>query len=238
MHDTDRTLAEYGGGNVFEADAYEYTGELEHEPQEFEGEFEQDGEVFGEAGVFNEADEMELASELLEITNEAELDQFLGKLIRKAAGAVKSLSRSPLGKQLGGVLKGVAKKALPIAGSAVGGFFGGPAGSAIGGRLASQASSLFGLELESLSQEDREFETARGFVRFAGDTVRRAANARGVPPSVAARNAVVHAARRHAPGLLRGGRNVTVVNGNGNGYPQQTGRWVRVAPNKVLLYGI
>ena len=237
MHDTDRTLAEYGGGNVFEADAYEYTGELEHDSQEFEGELEQ-GEVYGEAGVFNEADEMELASELLEITNEAELDQFLGKLIRKAAGAVKSIARSPLGKQLGGVLKGVAKKALPIAGSAVGGFFGGPVGSALGGRLASQAGSLFGLELESLSQEDQEFETARGFVRFAGDTVRRAANSRGVPPTVATRNAVVHAARRHAPGLLRGGRNVTVLNGNGNGSAQQTGRWVRVAPNKVLLYGI
>jgi uncharacterized protein (DUF697 family) len=235
MHDTDRTLAEYGGGNVFEADSFEYTGELEHDGQEFEAEFEHDGQIAGEAGVFSEADEMELASELLEITSEAELDQFLGKLIRRAAGAVRSIARSPLGRQLGGVLKGVARKALPIAGSALGGFFGGPAGAAIGGRLASGAGSLFGLELESMSQEDREFETARGFVRFAGDTVRRAASARGMPPAVAARHAVVHAARRHAPGLLRSG-GVTVVNGNGQA--RQSGRWVRVAPNRVLLYGI
>ncbi|MEJ5199355.1 MAG: hypothetical protein WHX53_10565, partial [Anaerolineae bacterium] len=37
---------------------------------------------------FSEVEEMELAAQLLEVTDEAELDQFIGKLFRKAAGAV------------------------------------------------------------------------------------------------------------------------------------------------------
>ena len=38
----------------------------------------------GETGaIFSEAEEMELASQLMEVSNEQELDQFLGDLIRK-----------------------------------------------------------------------------------------------------------------------------------------------------------
>jgi hypothetical protein len=36
---------------------------------------------------FTEAEEMELAIELLEVTNEAELEQFLGNLLEKHRGA-------------------------------------------------------------------------------------------------------------------------------------------------------
>ena len=65
----------------------------------------------------------------------------------------------------------------------------------------------FGLELEGLSNEDREFEIARRYVDFAGDAVRNLASEhRFLHPEEAADAAVVDAAKAHAPGLLsRGG---------------------------------
>src|SRR5438067_1817987 len=102
---------------TFETEALEY-GESEFsEAGEFETEQFLDsilGGVLGEVSVspLTEAQELELASELLEISSEAELEQFLGGLIKKVGGFMKS----PIGQALGGVLKNVAKKALPVVG--------------------------------------------------------------------------------------------------------------------------
>jgi len=93
------------------------------------GPFEAESFEFGEAetpwqgqseGVFSETEQMELASEMLGITSEAELDRFLGDLIKRAGQAVGSFVRSPTGQALGGILKGAAKQALPTIGSAIG----------------------------------------------------------------------------------------------------------------------
>ena len=111
MHDIDRTQLEYAGENP-----------------SFEEEFEFEGE-YAEGGVLTEADEYELATELLGVSSEEELDQFLGGLIKRVAGAAGKFIRSPVGKAIGGALKGVAKKALPLAGSALGGAIGGPLGA-------------------------------------------------------------------------------------------------------------
>jgi len=187
--------------NAFEL-GQEYGHELGHE---FSGEY--SGEISGETQgeVFHETQEMELASELLNVSNEQELEQFLGKLIKRAAGAVGRFAKSSAGRAIGGVLKSVAKKALTFAGRALGTFVGGPLGGMIGGKLGSMASNLFELELEGLSNEDREFEMARAYVRFAGDAVRRAARnpAYRYNPRQAVRGALTNASRRYAPGLLR-----------------------------------
>lgn len=58
-------------------------------------------------GEMNEGDAYELAAELLEVTNEYELDPLLGKVIRR----VRKLARSPIGRALSGVLKSLAKAA-------------------------------------------------------------------------------------------------------------------------------
>ena len=50
-------------------------------------------------------------------------------------------------------MKGVAKKALSMAGKAPGSLFGGPIGGAISGKLGFMTSNLFELELEGLSPE-------------------------------------------------------------------------------------
>lgn len=168
---------------------------------EFEN-YESDGEADNQEGTFNEMTEMELASELLNIQSEAELDQFLGKLFKKAVRGVSNFAKSGAGRALGGMLKGIAKKALPIAGGAIGSFIAPGIGTSIGSSLGSALGNVFELELEGLSAEDREFELSRAFVRFSGNAARRAARMRNMKPQRAARTSIVRAARRYAPGLL------------------------------------
>ena len=189
MHDIDRTTLEYGQEmSGFEAEQFE------------SGQGEWGGET--EGGQLSEAEEMELANELLSVSNEAELEQFLGNFLSKAASFAGDVIKSPIGQAVGGVLKGVAKKAIPLAGGAIGGYFGGPLGAKIGSGLASAGASALGLEAESMSGEDREFEGARQFVRLASDTAYRAAKAKGGDPRAIAQAAAIAAARRFAPGLL------------------------------------
>ncbi|HOY04650.1 MAG TPA: hypothetical protein PLO67_04565 [Saprospiraceae bacterium] len=218
MHNIGRTVRE-----TYETN-YETNFENEHEhgQSEFEtdtsGEFEDNWsreyetdeyEMYESAGSnspFNEMTEMELASELLEVQNEEEFRRFLGKLTSKAApqGAPRNFGQSGAGKMLGGVLKRIAKTALPLAGRIAGGFFGGPIGAKIGSTVGNFASKAFGLELEGLSPEDKEFALSQALVRFSGAAAR---NVQSDPkarnkPAQAVREGVVRAAQQYAPGLL------------------------------------
>jgi hypothetical protein len=191
-------------------------------------EYEYAGEQESGEGVFNEQQEMELASELLEVTNEQELENFLGSLIGMAGKALGGIVKGPIGKTLGGVLKGVAKTALPIAGGALGTFVGRPIGGMIGSNLAGMAGQALGLELEGLSGEDREFETARQFVKFAGEAVKNALEAPpNADPAAVAHAATVEAARLHAPGFFGGQPPVH----------SRSGRWIRRG-GKIVLFGV
>lgn len=188
--------------------------------------------------IFNEQQEWELASELLEVNNEQELEQFLGNLISKAGSAIGSFIRSDTGKAIGGVLKDAAGKILPMAGSAIGGYFGGPAGAQFGGKLAQTAGGMFGLgETEN---EEREFEAAQTFVRLAADTVKNAAGAApNAPPAMIAQNALAQAAQIHAPGLVgpAGPTGGAGASGPGPmGGHNRSGRWIRRG-GKIVLFG-
>jgi hypothetical protein len=168
----------------------------------------------------------------LEITNEQELEQFLGDLIKKAGSAIGSVVKSPIGQAIGGVLKTAASKALPLAGTALGGFVGGPLGAQIGGGLASMAGSALGLELEGLSAEDREFEASKQFVKFAGETVKNALQAApNADPVAVAKAAAAEAGRTHAPGLM----NSEPGGHNGGGSGAKHGRWIRRGNHIVIL---
>lgn len=170
------------------------------------------GEVFEafesyETGELNEALELEFAQELLEITSEEELEEFLGKLVRSVARGAKSFVKSGVGRAIGGVLRNVAKTALPMVGSALGSMVAPGLGTAIGGKLGSMASSLLEAEeLESMGEAEAELEAARRYVRWATGTVRNGMRApRGVAPRTVARAAAVSSARRYAPALLSTG---------------------------------
>lgn len=223
MHDLDRTQLEYNPDlENYEFDEYEY-GEAEWN---------------GETDVFSEAETVELAAELLGVSSEAELDMFLGSLIKKAGGAIGQLVKSPVGQQLGGLLKSAAKKSLPLVGSAVGGYFGGPSGAKIGSQAASAAGRLFGLELEGLSLEDQEFEVAKSFVKFASQAAKNAASAPSAAnPKAIAQQAAAAAARQLAPGLLPGAVSAVANTMNVAGGRASSGRWFRRG-NKIILTGV
>ena len=223
MHDIDRTQMEYSNEfSGFQGEQFEF-GENEWSPEA--------------GGTFSEAEEMELATELLSVSNEGELDRFLGNLLSRATKAVGSFVRSPIGQAVGGVLKGVAKKALPLAGGAIGAYFGGPLGAKIGSGLANAAGDALGLEGE-MAGEDREFEGAKQFVRLAAQTAGAAASApQGSDPHAVAQQAAMAAARQLAPGLLSGnGAAPSGVQRPGAAAGARSGRWLRRG-NKIVLYG-
>jgi outer membrane protein OmpA-like peptidoglycan-associated protein len=165
----------------------------EQGPFEAEQFFAQAGEWLHEpvGEAFGEAERAEFASELLEASSEAELDGVLRDLIGRAGQAAGKLISSSEGTAIGSVLKGAAKRVL----------------SGLCRDMSPSAGREFGLELEGLSNEDREFEIARRYVDFAGDAVRTLVSEhRFLHPEEAADAAVVDAAKTHAPGLLsRGG---------------------------------
>lgn len=252
MHNIDRTnlestygeyAGEYSGeyageypGEYSGEYAGEYPGEYSGEyAGEYPGEFEQAFESAGEYSYespFNETEEMELAAELLTVQNEEELEQFLGKLFKKAGGFLKK----GVGRHLIGAVKGIAKKALPVLGGVAGNFLLPGVGGAIGSKLASAAGGMFGLELEGLSYEDQEFEVAKQVVRLGGAAANIAAQAPpNAPPPQAAQAALTSAAQQFAPGLLRS-------DPSRSGMPQRrrcrhrnAGRWIRRGNGIILL---
>jgi hypothetical protein len=248
MHDIDRVRLE--SDTAFEQWNEGGFGQAEYEPFQFESFEYADSEaaVFDETdSVFSEADEIDLASELLSVGRDQELDQFLGKVIRRAGQAVGRAIRSPAGQAIGGILKGAARQALPHLvsglGSGIGGHFGGQRGAQFGGQVAAATGKLFGLELEGLSGEDQEFEIGRRFIRFAGAAVRNLAK---MPPRrdllAAARAAAIAAAQRYAPGLLRAQVEPEADSEFATGLPvtagrSQSGRWLRRG-NRIVVLGL
>ena len=252
MHNIDRTnlestYGEYAGEYAGEYPgeysgeypgeyAGEYTGEYSGEYSgEYPGEFGQELETYGEysqESPFSEAEEMELAAELLTVQNEDELEQFLGKLFKRAGGFL----RSGIGRQLTGALRGIAQKALPVLGAAAGNFLIPGVGGAMGSKLASAAGGMFGLELEGLSYEDQEFELAKQVVRLGGAAANIAAQAPpSAPPMQAAQAALTSAAQQFAPGLLRPGAPTSPMHPRRRCHHRTSGRWVRRGNGIVLL---
>lgn len=160
---------------------YELENELELEnEQELEGELENENEWESELELENEGEleshehEQEgeqflgsIASSLGSLLGEGEGEnefegeqenefefesgdgeQFFKRLKKFASGAIKGALP---------VLKGFARIAAPIAGKAVGGFFGGPAGAMLGSKLASLAAKQL-RELEYEQEHEFEFE--------------------------------------------------------------------------------
>jgi hypothetical protein len=164
--------------------------ELQLEASPFTSEMERETNFFTELeSPFSEVEEVELAIELLEVTSEAELEQFLGKLFKKAGKGIKTVGSK--------VLRPLVKTVLPIAASAAGTFFGGPAGGAIAGKLGSLVSKALEAETAGVSPQDRDVEKSRQFVRMAGTAARAAALAPpGANPVAVAQRVLANAAQR------------------------------------------
>lgn len=239
MHDIDRTQVQEAGGLQ----------------DEFDPEFEQELDtILQEAGDYEQgfdAQEIDLASELMVATTEQELDQVIGEIARRRRRR-RGGGNSNIFGALGGMLKGVAKQALPIVGGALGTAALPGIGTAGGAALGSALANIFELpEGELLEEGDFEFEVARRFVRLADDAMAEAADMpANAEPRAAAREALKRSAERHAPGLARvlnrtgaaGSRPTGGTAPAAGRLPSraalgQSGRWVRRG-NAIILLGV
>ncbi len=191
MHDIDRVLLE-APAPAQESEEEQYF-EYEDE-QSFAGEDEFGNE---HEHSLTEAEEIELANQVLEVSSPQELEQFVGDLLTAAADPAGRFARSKTGRQLGGILRQAAAEAVPAVSDALTGSQGETNGRSLGA-----AARLFGVQQEGMSGEEKEFELARHFVRFADCATRQAVKRmNSAPPLQVARHAVSRAAERHAPGL-------------------------------------
>lgn len=180
-------------------------------------------------GVFSEEEELQLAMELLEVSSEEELEQFLGKVFKSVWKGVKKVGSTiaKVAKPLGGALKAVAKTALPFVGGALGSMIPIPGvGTALGSALGRAASNALELELEGEAEApaDRELELARRFVRIAGQAARLAADGDGSARAV--ESALTRALHQQLPHFRPAA-------------PQQedeSGRWRRRG-NRIVVMG-
>lgn len=196
------------------------------------------GEVYGEVGfesLLSETEEIELAAELLSVSGEEELDQFLGKLFKGIGRGLKKAGRF-IGKKvlpvLGKGLRAVAKVALPIAGKVAGSFIPIPGvGTAIGGAIGTAVSKALELEFSGVSAEDTELEMARRFVRMAATAAQQAAmSSPDMDAEIVVNEAIVSAARKHLP-------HFRLRKSEQSGMPgtTQQGRWIRHGRQIVVL---
>ncbi len=148
----------------------------------------------GMAAWRDEYGEMDFAARLLEAQSPDELRPVLADIVGQAGSGRPGALNAPIV----GVLDRAARLVFPIDASRA------PAD------LKRKAAGIFGLELEGLSPEDKEFEVARRFVRLAGEAAQQAFARTAQPPQ----QALAASARRNAPGLRLQGT-------------QQTGRWRR-----------
>ncbi|WP_405579305.1 hypothetical protein [Streptomyces sp. NBC_01092] len=205
-----------------------------------------EGPAYGEVphaeleSPLSEQQEIQLAAELLEITTEAEFEQFIGGLIKNA----RNFFRKGFGKTLGGLLKNFGPALaglLPVPGLAT---------------VANLASKLFEVQSEGVDRQEFEFEIARRFVRLASTAVQNAAlDQRPVSPEQQARDALLTAAQIHAPGLARYPQLIARPASwhwpaqqapgfaDGHGQPRRrpgrarSGRWVRYN-NSIVILGL
>lgn len=187
------------------------------------------------ASPFSESEEMELAMELLSVASEQELEQFLGNVFKKIARGVKKVGSfvGKFAKPLGGVLKGIAKTAMPFVGGALGSFIPIPGvGTALGTALGGALGKALEMEFEGMPYEQQEFEMARRFVRIAGSAAQLAGQGDASPESL--RRALMQALQTHAPHLAT----EVAYEGEGEGEAEAYGgRWRRRRPGRIEVFG-
>ena len=239
---------EYEGDTIsIEEEAYnDYEDEYEYEEALYGEEMDEEDDLEVEPAL-EESDEYELASELLNVSSDEELEYFLHEVRKKVARRHPRLkkrmaqaTRSPRGratrKRSGGLFKKLAKGALKIGGSAVGAALGGPLGAKIGRAAGKGVGKMMGLELEGMSPEDQEFEVAKRLTRFQAETEKQLAkDSKKMPPKLAVKRAAKKAAAKHLPGLVaKKGANRSQ---HGKRRPQK-GIWYRNQAGNIVLKGI
>jgi hypothetical protein len=151
------------------------------------------GGLFGREAEYDEApltpaQEAEFAGRLLEVSDERELRQLIGRIVNTVGSAVQGVrgaARSPQGRALINAVTPVLQAAVPDAG--------GPPPQAV-----------FEMQAPGMGQEQELYEAARQGVRLTAAAARNVASA---PPDqeaeIVGRMGLVRAAQRHARPLFR-----------------------------------
>jgi hypothetical protein len=160
-------------------------------------------------------DELALAAQLLELQGPSQFDAFLARQLG-ATAAGQQVRGTPLEGPLRQLLGKVVAPLLPL-----------HAGSPQA--LKRRAAGIFGMELEGLSPEDKEFELARQVVHLI-DAVNTALaqddGMRARAPRARVETALLQVARSVAPGLLRQAAQTP---------GRESGRWRRAGGHIVVL---
>lgn len=187
-------------------------------------EFNPPGQEFEE-----ESYEMEMAYELLNTQSEAELNHFLGGLIKKAWSGAKSLYHSPAGQALKGQIiagaKSLGRRALPSLTNKLG-QYAGAEGSQLADRFGSWISNRYLNEQETGGPSEQDVAAARGIVRMTKQAARQVADAvqSGQPVGRQAGHEAVMANAGHLQGLA-------------NRNTKHSGTWHRRG-DKIILSGV
>jgi hypothetical protein len=200
-----------------------------HDLDRVQLEFDPDAPVYDGSGGGGGSED-ELAAELLSLTGEDQLDEFIGRLVQQGARAAGRALRSDVGRAVAGTVRnaavGAARQGIPQLGQVVGGAIGSRLGSEdvgarIGRRLATTALNRAGLGDREVGVGDQEveFEVARQVVRFAQETGRAAAR---IQDDGDARRVSLAAA---AAAARRGSQPVQLTAPQVSG--GRSGRWVR-----------
>jgi hypothetical protein len=199
---------EYGQGEYGQGE--EEQGEAGEAEEQFLGKIL--SKVLGNEAEYNEtglspAQEAEFAAQFMEISNEQEVEQFLGGIVNAVGRAVQGIRgavNSPQGRALIDAVKPLARAALPSVAGAIGGAIVPGVGARVGRTLGTAASALFETETSGLGYEQEQYEIARRLVRLTAAAARDVATAPpGAPPELVGELGVIRAARRHARPLFR-----------------------------------
>jgi hypothetical protein len=174
---------------------------------------------------------------VLEVTSEQELEQFLGDLWDATKAAASRAYNSDVVQAAIPGLKAVGAAVLPKAAGWVADRYAPGTGGIAQAGVQAAVDQWLKEELEGLSGEDREFETARRYVRFVNAALQHAAQVPDrVPARVGAQIVLRDAAREHIPGVVP--FLVQISNGGHHGdlgvEAAASGRWTRHGSSIVI----
>lgn len=187
---------------------------------------------------WDEEDELGLATELMDVSDDEELDEFLGSLIKKVGGAAKRIfrrgrkvTRSPLVRKQWKAHQKRKKMLLPIFKKIFGNYFGGGGGS--------MGSSFFEVNLDGLSPDEQRYEVAKKSTKFMSAALKHLPKNPNIPAKVAVKRALKKAASSHMPQLLRSARKKQRRKLRRWTKQGRAGRWMRSRDGKrIILLGV
>ncbi|WDZ82900.1 hypothetical protein [Micromonospora cathayae] len=195
-------------------------------------------------GILSESQEAELANELLEVSSEEELEEFLGDLFNSAVRGISNFAKSDVGQAVIDGAKTLVKKGLPAVGGALGSFVAPGIGTTIGTRLGTMASGLINELPVEVEPQELDHEVAKRIVQIGAEAARQASRLApsGEPPTSVASKAIVNAVSKIAPAALVQTRvrprrrqfGEFMIDGSVSA-SRREGRWQRRGQNIVLL---